>query len=233
LIVQLSDPHIRVGPDDAGSAAALAAAVERVNALPQRPDAVLVSGDIADTAADAEYRRARELLAPLDVPVHLIAGNHDRFPDRTAYAVRCGDLRLVACDTSVPGQADGSLDVDWLAARLAENPQAPTIVAMHHPPVPIGIPWLDVIGLRERAALAELLARSPQVRAVVTGHVHRATFSRLAGVPVLTCASTNLQATLDFAAETGAVTNEPPSFLVHSLVDGELISHLQPVQPGA
>jgi 3',5'-cyclic AMP phosphodiesterase CpdA len=229
LIVQLSDPHIRVGPDDAGSAAALAAAVERVNALPQRPDAVLVSGDVADGGADAEYERARELLAPLGVPVHLIAGNHDRFPERTAYAVRCGDLRLVACDTSLPGRDDGRLDVDWLAARLAENPQAPTLIAMHHPPVPIGIPWLDVIGLQDRAALSALLAASPQVRAVVAGHVHRAAFGRLAGVPVLTCASTNLQATLDFGATTMAVTNEPPSFLVHTLIDGELLTHLQPV----
>jgi len=229
LIVQLSDPHIRVGPGDAGSSAALAAAVERVRALPQAPDAVLVSGDVADGGADAEYERARELLAPLGVPVHLIAGNHDRFAERTEYAVRCGDLRLVACDTSVHGRDDGRLDVDRLGARLEENPQAPTIVAMHHPPVPIGIPWLDVIGLQDRAALAELLARSPQVRAVVAGHVHRAAFGRLAGVPVLTCASTNLQATLDFGAHSMAVTHEPPSFLVHALVDGELMTHLQPV----
>jgi hypothetical protein len=48
-------------------------------------------------------------------------------------------------------------------------------------------------------------------------------------VPVLTCASTNLQATLDFGATTMAVTNEPPSFLVHTLIDGELLTHLQPV----
>jgi 3',5'-cyclic AMP phosphodiesterase CpdA len=229
LIVQLSDPHLRVGPADAGSAAALAAAVERVLALPQAPDAVLVSGDIAETGADAEYERARELLGPLPMPVHLIAGNHDRFPDRTAYAVRCGELRLVACDTSIPGRDDGSLDVEWLAARLAENPQAPTIVAMHHPPVPIGIPWLDVIGLQERAALAGLLATAPQVRAVVAGHVHRAAIGRLAGVPVLTCASTNFQSTLDFGARSMDVTNEPPSFLVHALVDGELLTHVQPV----
>ena len=48
-------------------------------------------------------------------------------------------------------------------------------------------------------------------------------------MPVLTCASTNLQSTLDFSADHMAVTHEPPSFLVHALVDGELVSHLQPV----
>src|SRR3954470_22922356 len=86
VLVQLSDPHIRVGPDDQGSARALAAAVERVLALADRPDAVLVSGDVADSGAEAEYQRARELLAPLDMPVHLLAGNHDAFAERTSYA---------------------------------------------------------------------------------------------------------------------------------------------------
>jgi 3',5'-cyclic AMP phosphodiesterase CpdA len=231
VLVQISDPHLRTGEDDQGAAAALAAAVDRIRALPDQPDAVLLSGDIADTGADAEYALARELLAPLAMPVHLIAGNHDRLPERTQYAVRCGELRLVACDTSVPGQDGGRLDVAWLAERLAENPQAPTIVAMHHHPAPIGIPFADEIGLpaQERAALAELLRRSPHVRRVVAGHVHRVAQSTLGGCPVITCTSTNIQAKLDLTAPGMQLTREPPSLLVHALVEGELVTHLQPV----
>jgi Icc protein len=235
MLVQISDPHLRTGPDDQGAAAALAAAVARIRALPDRPDAVLVSGDVADSGSEEEYALARELLAPLELPVHLIAGNHDRMPERTQYAVRCGDLRLVACDTSVPGEDGGRLDVAWLAARLAENPRAPTIVAMHHHPVPIGIPWLDEIGLAEadRDALADLLRRSPQVRRVVAGHVHRSSLATLGGCPVFTCTSTNLQATLELGATTAAVTREPPSLLLHVLVGDGLVTHLQPVEPAA
>jgi Icc protein len=229
LIVQLSDFHLGTG----GSAEALTAAVGRVRALRNRPEAVLVSGDVAEHGAEEEYALARELLAPLGVPVHLLAGNHDRFAERTEYAVRCGDLRLVACDTSIPGRDEGSLDVAGLEARLAENPQAPTIVAMHHPPVPIGIPFADRIGLalEDRTALAALLRRSPQVRRVVAGHVHRTVLSSLGGVPVVTCTSTSrdLQAVLELAGTTLEVTREPPSFLVHALVDGELVTHVQPV----
>jgi 3',5'-cyclic-AMP phosphodiesterase len=231
VLVQISDPHLRLGPDDQGSAAALAAAVDRVLALPTPPDAVLLSGDIADSGAEAEYALARELLAPLSMPIHLLAGNHDRLPERTSYAVRCGELRLIACDTTIPGEDGGRLDVAWLEARLAENPRAPTIVAMHHHPVPIGIPWLDVIGLptEDRAALAGPLARSPHVRRVVAGHVHRTSTTILGACPVVTCTGTNWQATLDPHATDSAVTHEPPSILVHALVAGELVTHVQPI----
>ncbi len=229
MLVQISDPHLRT--DDRDSAAALTAAVERIRALPDRPDAVLLSGDIADTGSDPEYALARELLAALELPVHLIAGNHDRMPERTQYAVRCGDLRLVACDSTIPGEDGGRLDVGWLDERLAENPRAPTIVALHHHPVPIGIPWLDRIGLRDedRAALAGLLRRSPQVRRVVAGHVHRVSHTTLGGCPVVTCTGTNWQAKLELGATAMAVTHEPPSLLVHVLVGDELVTHLQPV----
>jgi 3',5'-cyclic AMP phosphodiesterase CpdA len=235
VLVQISDPHLRTGPDDQGAAAALAAAVRCIRSLSDQPDAVLLSGDVADSGSAAEYALARELLAPLDMPVHVIAGNHDRMPERTQYAVRCGELRLVACDTSVPGQDGGRLDVGWLAERLAENPRAPTIVAMHHHPVPIGIRFVDEIGLpdEDRAALAELLRRSPHVRRVVAGHVHRVALATLGGCPVVTCTSTNLQATLELSAPTVRLTSEPPSLLVHALTGGELVTHLQPIEPGA
>jgi 3',5'-cyclic AMP phosphodiesterase CpdA len=165
------------------------------------------------------------------MPVHLIAGNHDRMPERTQYAVRCGDLRLVACDSTIPGEDGGRLDVQWLAERLDENPQVPTIVALHHHPVPIGIPWLDDIGLPDddRAALADLLRSSPQVRRVVAGHVHRASQAMLGGCPTVTCTATNWQAKLELGATTAEVIHEPPSLLVHVLVGDELVTHLQPV----
>src|SRR4051794_16738968 len=151
MLVQLSDPHLG-GP---GAAEALAAGVARVLALDTPPDAVLVSGDIADTGAPAEYELARELLAPLGPPVRLLAGNHDALPERTAYAVACGGLRLVACDTSIPGRDDGRLDVGWLAARLAEDTETPTIVALHHHPVALlgGCPVVTCTSTNRQARL--------------------------------------------------------------------------------
>ncbi len=228
LIAQLSDPHIRL--DDDASQPALAAAVERVLALRPAPLAVLVTGDIANSGDPAEHERAKELLAPLPMPVYTAAGNHDLLGMRHQYAVQAGSMRIVVCDTSRMTRDDGALDVEWLEGQLL--PDIPTIVAMHHPPILMGLPWLDAIGLPEedRAGLAALLRRSPQVLRVVAGHVHRASANTLGGCGVVTCASTNIASALDFATPEMALANEPPSFLVHALLDsGELISHVQPV----
>jgi 3',5'-cyclic-AMP phosphodiesterase len=245
LVAQLSDPHLHVGAGDRGSAGALAAAVAAVLALRPLPDAVVMTGDIADSGAAAEYERVRELLDPLPMPVHVLIGNHD---DRDAlreslrvpgsgplqYVAQCGDLRLVICDTQRPGRDDGALDggrLEWLEAQLAAEPEAPTIIAMHHPPVAIGLPVLDAIGIVEpdRAALGELLARSPQVRRVVAGHVHRTVFGTFGGCGVFACASTHLQAPLEIGSHELRLVDERPVIALHAALDGGLVSHVQPV----
>lgn len=225
-IAQLSDPHIRVGPDDQGSAAALAAAVSAVLDLDPLPQAVLVTGDLAEHAAATEYDRFRELVAPLTMPVHVLPGNHDRDLDWPGpHSVDCDGTRVVLCNTTIPGRDDGRLDLDWLEAELAG--EASTIVAMHHPPMEIGIGGLDAIGLPEadRAGLAALLARSPHVQRVVAGHVHRTAFGTLGACAVVTCASTNLQARLEIGSPGFTIVPEPPAFLVHA--GG--VAHVQPI----
>jgi 3',5'-cyclic AMP phosphodiesterase CpdA len=227
LIAQLSDPHIRL--DDETSQPALARAAERVAAL--NPDAVLLTGDIADTGDPEEYEVAARLLAPIQAPIFSTAGNHDRYAERQQYVAEAGNVRILMCDTSQPNRDDGALDVEWLEAQIV--PAVPTIIAMHHPPVQMGLPWLDEIGLpqHQRAALAALVDANPQVVRVVAGHVHRASHATLGGCAVVTCAATNVQAELDF--ETSAVAlapDEPPSFLVHAFLDsGQVITHVQPV----
>jgi 3',5'-cyclic AMP phosphodiesterase CpdA len=224
-IAQLSDPHIRVGPDDEGSAAALAKAVDAVLALTPLPQAVVVTGDLAEHAAAAEYQRFYELMLPLSMPYHVLPGNHDDLDWPGPHTVDCDGTRVVLCDTHIAGRDDGRLDLDWLEAELSVA--APTIVAMHHPPILIGIGGLDAIGLpeHERAALAELLARSPHVVRVIAGHVHRTAASTLGGCGVTTCASTNLQAKLELGSPGFTIVPEPPAFLVHA---GD-VAHVQPV----
>lgn len=226
IIAQLSDPHIRVGPDDQGSARALANAVDTLLALDPLPHAVLVTGDLADSGSAAEYDRFHELIAPLAMPLHVLPGNHDDLDWAGPHTVDCDGLRVVLCDTQRRGRDDGHLDLDWLAAEIA--PSGPAIVAMHHPPMPIGIGGLDAIGLpeNERDGLAALLDRSPHVVRVVAGHVHRTAFATLGGRPVVTCASTNLQARLEIGTDSYTIVPEPPAFLVHTAE----IAHVQPVR---
>src|SRR5262249_30528637 len=95
IVVQLSDPHIVEpgksprtprgwGPvDRAASRRRAAAAVTRLDPL---PDIAVVTGDLVDAGAPAEYEHLRHLLAPLHMPVFVIPGNHDaRDPLRAAF----------------------------------------------------------------------------------------------------------------------------------------------------
>src|SRR5919201_387820 len=163
LLVQLSDPHIGATWGIGDPVAGLTAAVEAVRRLRGDPDAVLLSGDLADNAADGEYEFVREALAQLGAPVYVVAGNHDD-RDRlrrhfdvpgppgapVQYAVDVGPLRLVVRDSTRPGEDPGELDaarLAWLDAELAAVPHRLTLLALHHPPLSTGIAAWDELGL--------------------------------------------------------------------------------------
>lgn len=253
LLVQLSDTHIRLPGQLAygkvDTSAHLARAVAAVLRLPQRADAVVVTGDLTDFGRPAEYAQLRALLAPLTCPVYLMPGNHDdpaemrRSFREHAYlaqgseahidfAVDLGGLRLVALDTSVPKAPYGELDdgqLAWLEATLARDSGTPTILALHHPPYATRIGHMDDIGLVHGAeALARIVAAHPQVERVISGHLHRSIQARWGGTVAMTAPSTAHQVALDLAPRAAsAFTMEPPGFLVHAWTGtGPVVSHL-------
>jgi Icc protein len=248
IVAQISDPHVRVGPGDAGSAKALAAAVRAVAAVEPLPDAVLLSGDLTDHASAAEHELVAELIEPLPMPIHLLAGNHDDADALRAhlgapgepgeplqYTADLGGLRLVACDTTIPGRDDGALGPErlgWLEGELSADDATPTILAMHHPPLRLGVSVIDELGLaaQDRAAVGEAVARHPQVQRIVAGHVHRAATGVAGGCAVFVCPSSYVQLVLDLTEDASLMlVREPPGFGLHVAIDGELTSHVQPI----
>jgi 3',5'-cyclic AMP phosphodiesterase CpdA len=249
ILAQLTDLHLRVGPDDEGSARALAVAVEALVALDPAPDAVLLTGDLTETGDPRAYARLRELLAPLDVPVHPIPGNHDdrdalraAFADHPGvaggdgyvqYVAPCGPLRLVLCDTQLPGSDGGRMDDErrgWLAAQLDTEPGTPALIAMHHPPILTGIDQFDAIGLapRDRQALAALLGERSHVVGLVSGHIHRPMGGAAGGVPVVVAPSAWRQAVLDLRRNAPLrLADDRRGYALHVLADdGTLVSHI-------
>lgn len=246
LLAQLSDLHIGANENGFDPVPHLEAVIEAIRALPDQPGAVLVSGDLTHDGGLAEFKLARELLERLRVPLHVFPGNHDdrallrkafELPgeggEPVDYLVDVGELRLVVFDSNVPGQDPGRYDVErlrWLDLELGAQPDRPTLLAMHHPPLATGIREWDEINLEpgQRELLAEVVARHPQLRAIVGGHLHRVAASVLAGCPVLSVPSTYLQARPDFGSED--VEFVPvPGFAIHALLDGELSSQVESV----
>lgn len=232
LIAQLSDPHLNPGRPH--KLEALRAAVAHLLALPMRPDAVLVTGDLADTGTADEYTLFRELTGPLPMPVYVVPGNHDDrevmlevfgvqgtspLPGFMQYALDIGPLRLIALDTHVPGQGGGQLDqvrLNWLDERLTEAPTRPTLIFMHHPPLPSGLSVMDRIGLEGADALQDLLWRHPQVERVLAGHTHMAQTRRLAGTLLVTCPGLDFSLLPDLTqSQKLVVQQQPPLCLLH------------------
>jgi 3',5'-cyclic-AMP phosphodiesterase len=246
LLLQISDTHLgatwdeAVDPEDC-----LRGVVAAILELPQRPDALLVSGDLTTHGGPADYARVRELLEPLGLKPQVIPGNHDlRGPlreafglpgagdEHTSHTVDLGPLRLLCVDSIIPGADGGALDegrIEWIEAALSEDRETPTVIALHHPPLLTGIPGFEEISLapESRTALGETVARHPQVARIVAGHVHRPMVAELAGRAVLTAPSTYMQSALDFEAPELAMGDDPRGFAIHALRDGKLTSHVQ------
>jgi Icc protein len=188
-----------------------------------RAHRVLVTGDlIQDDSAEA-YARFRELMLPLKLRVHCIPGNHDvrdlmkavccRPPFSYCAYEEIGDWLLVGIDSCVTDDAGGAVsddELNRLSDIVARSSARHVLVALHHPPVPMGSEWLDTVGLRNGNEFLEHLIKLNRVRATIFGHVHQEYDDDYHGIRVLATPATCRQ----FKPETEkfAVDDRPPAY---------------------
>ena len=249
LIAQISDLHylprgtLAFGRVDV--AGCLERAIEHLNALQPRPDAVLITGDLTDDGDAAVWAELMAALARLQAPVYPLPGNHDDrelmraacahlglFPHDgpLRFAADLGPLRLIGLDSLIPGDPAGRLGSEqlaWLESRLGEATGKPTLVALHHPPFRTGIDHMDAMMLEDGEALAAVIGRHPQVARVLCGHVHRSVQCRFAGTLGQIAPGTAHAVQLALAGEPSRWVMEPAGMLLHEWRDGRgLVSHL-------
>ena len=220
ILAQMTDLHageeFQVDGAPLDTLDAVRRAVVHLNALTPLPDAVAITGDLVAHEDEQSYAALAEVLAGLAIPFFLVPGNHDdrmlirrAFAD-LAYLPQDGDflhysvedlpLRLIALDSHQPGKIGGRLcaaRLDWLAARLAETPERPSLILIHHPPIETGIPAFDAEPLEGAAAFGDLVANRPNVLAIACGHVHRNIEAPWCGSLVTVTASTGYQYPLE------------------------------------
>lgn len=160
-------------------------------------DAMLISGDLSDDRSAQSYEHFKHVMAPLEIPLHVIPGNHDaREPMRTAFSDRLpqdgplnwdvplGDIRMIGLDTLVEGHRHGLLIPETLAylkGRLHRAGGAPILLALHHPPFQSGIRFMDAIGLRNKDKFIETISGySGEIR-IICGHIHTMIVTSVAG----------------------------------------------------
>ena len=253
LFVQLTDLHIRepgrLAYGRLDTAPYLRRAVQTIEQLRQKPQAVVLTGDLTDFGRPAEYAHLRECLAPLTVPYYLLPGNHDdatqmraAFPEHTylgasgfvQYTVQLGPVRLITLDTTVAEQSYGALcakRLAWLEDTLNNSRDVPVVIAMHHPPFKTLIGHMDKIGLLQGATeLEAFVAKYSNIERVICGHLHRAIDVRFGSTIASTSPAPAHQVALDLDPEAASHwILEPGGFKVHAWdADRGLVSHQMP-----
>ena len=194
IIAQISDTHILATSSENPVASQRAENLRRCVAHINRQgvDAVIHTGDSVHHGSADEYSHLREILAELDAPLLLTPGNRDRHAELRAafqhlpylprygeflhYAVDDYPVRLVAVDSVSAGERKGVFcaeRVAWLDETLAQEPNKPTVLFIHHPPFDIAPEYLGGYRRAQDADhLAAVVRRHAQVKRLLCGHVH-------------------------------------------------------------
>ncbi len=225
-ILHITDPHLYADADGRLRGVRTAeslAAVLRAACAEATPEAVLVTGDIAQDDSRGAYLRFRDLLSRCGAPVWCLPGNHDapglmaelldEPPFQYCGTATAAGWRIHLLSTHAAGEVGGRLDPETLAALerdLTLHGDQPALVCLHHQPVPVGSRWLDGIGLEEPEALLQLADRHDQVRGLVWGHVHQSLDQHRGHYRLLATPSTCRQ--FQPAQDTFAVDDRPPAW---------------------
>lgn len=258
LIAQITDVHLGFEPGnpDELNRGRLDAALRVLGDMVPPPDLLLATGDLADTGDDLDsYTRLKEAVAELPFPVFYALGNHDgraafraAFPDLPMpdgfhqYAIEDHDLRILVLDTLEEGRHGGNfceIRADWLRARLAEAPDRPTLLVLHHPPIESGLSWMtenpEALWVKR---LEAIVSANGNIVAAIAGHLHRPVVTQWAGTTLAICPSTAPQVALDFESidpeapdDRPMIVAGPPCFAIHVWNGKSLVTHFDTAGP--
>ncbi len=251
LIAQVTDIHLGFDPDNPVefNRKRLDQVLRHLNDGPNRPDLLIATGDLTEHGDAASYRRLANAFSICTFPVHMCLGNHDvrrnfsaQFPDVPVaegfvqYVLEVCGVRIVMLDTLEEGRHGGAFcetRAEWLRVTLAQDRSIPTVIVMHHPPVEVGIAWMNTHPEEQWVRnFAQAIGDAPNIKGIICGHVHRSISVPWQGTSVAICSSTAPQVTLDLSPiDPEKPDNRPmiiadqPAYALHFWNGRELVSH--------
>ncbi len=197
-IAQITDIHLTDDPQQlvmgVNTDVSYHAILQSVGHLQPAPDFLLLTGDLTQDGGIPAYARLQQSLESLGIPAYCLPGNHDDVSIMARELRGCavlwdsclqrGGWNLVPLNSAIAGQVHGYLDAEslaWLDRQLGEQPDLPTLIALHHPAISLGCDWIDKSGLQDRERFWQICDRHPQIQVIVSGHAHQAFDSELDG----------------------------------------------------
>lgn len=226
-VLQLTDPHLFADADATFRGRAtndsLSQVLDHYLNSGWAADLVVVTGDLIQDDSRASYERFCRKLDALRLPIHCVPGNHDVRPLMMevlavwsfAYCetFERGPWLVAGVDSCAEGKAAGTVapeELDRLGSLLERSSAEHVLIALHHPPLPVGSRWLDQVGLLNSEQFLRVAAASGKVRAAVFGHVHQEFEGHHASMRILGTPSTCRQFRVH--SDEFAVDGNPPAY---------------------
>ena len=153
-----------------------------------KPDLLFVTGDLSQDCTFESYQHLANLLNKVGIKYQLLPGNHDDvdvinkvfeygwIKDRVDYSFLFDNWFICVIDTSVYPEVGGELteqQLQDLNSDLSNNKHLPSLVFMHHHPIPVDSEWMDSYILKNSDEFNEIIKSNKQVKAVLFGHIHQ------------------------------------------------------------
>ena len=187
-VVQISDLHLSADESvrryDVSPWDRLKHVLDSLKQEDEKPELMIVSGDVAHDHSEATYHKLLALLEPMNIDYQVLPGNHDS-PELivSLFGTRGGPFcreitnwLLVGCNSHLPGSIGGAIEEDeraWLLSQLGQSDCPNKVLFLHHPPVSVGNIFFDAVGLQEGAGFCSELEKIDGLKLVCFGHIHR------------------------------------------------------------
>jgi Icc protein len=209
-LIQISDLHLFADPDSCllglNTLKSLEAVLNLVTENSVPPDMIALTGDLSQDETAGAYLKIAQLCKRFTCPLYWIPGNHDD-PDlmqktfaktniKEDKAILLGNWLIILLNTHYPKHVPGLLgrsELSRLEYFLTQHPNQHTLVFMHHHPVPVGVKWLDRLGVINAEDFFAITDRYSQIRGIIFGHIHQVFETHRQGVPLLSAPSTCIQ----------------------------------------
>ena len=187
--VQISDTHVGFhGEANTDVLATFQQAIDKINALPQRPEFVMHTGDLSHLSKPEQFDTVKEMLGTLKTgAAYTVPGEHDIIDDRGAlyfkmfgrgrkpwYSFDAAGVHALALTNVLDIKAGGFLgrdQLEWARSDLAKlRANTPIVVFAHIPLYAVYPEWGWTTD--DSLELLSMLRRFDSVT-VLNGHVHQ------------------------------------------------------------
>ncbi|GMA69646.1 3',5'-cyclic-nucleotide phosphodiesterase [Leuconostoc litchii] len=166
---------------------------EDVQKMDNKPNYVVITGDLIHEGQASDYAHLKEMLAQQEnellIPIYVVLGNHDRTKafysgylsepakQKYYYKKHINETDNYFLDTTFENLEQGYLDqnqLTWLSNNLSQNPNTPALIFMHHPISGASLTNMRFSILQNGSELLNL-CKNFNVKGIFSGHIHFST----------------------------------------------------------